>query len=220
MIWRAADGHIVKTIGNVTAANTVVPVPAPGPSTALSRAAERDPATPNPVWTTPRVGYPYTRYRIHFHVLLNGAQYVYLLTREGKQLTINEELHCTPWRSVSPIEGTLKNYGVAAGNHPNVVRGNTWSDVLTLGDDPRDPSPLCPGTYRVSVAVANRGILDRHPTYAGELPSPYPFKPFGTAVFTVRPAPRSHVVVYLLAGLAAAAAAITFSIARRRRNRT
>ena len=60
MIWYGPAGHIVRRIGNSRNLNRVIPPPKPSPPTALSRRAEADPATPNPVWVTPRIGGPHT----------------------------------------------------------------------------------------------------------------------------------------------------------------
>lgn len=66
MIWYAADGQVIKQIGNFAKVNRVVAPPRPGPPTALSPAAERNPSTPNRVWVTPSVGGPHTNFKVHF----------------------------------------------------------------------------------------------------------------------------------------------------------
>jgi hypothetical protein len=74
-IWYAADGRVLKRFGNAAAAAKVLPVKQPSPETARSRAAERDPSTPNPVSVT-EVGSGRTAsFRLHFQALLNGADY-------------------------------------------------------------------------------------------------------------------------------------------------
>jgi hypothetical protein len=224
MIWLGAEGQVIKQIGDVAAAGTVAQLPTPAPETALSLAAERNPATPNPVWITPRVGYPDTTFDVHFHVLLNGAEYFYTLNREGTPLTSAAQAYCAPFKSypgvsVGPYLGPLENLQVAAGLHPNDVRGDVWSDPLAL--DTQWPPPLCPGIYRLSVGVINRGISD-----PSDLPSAakkghvleYPREPFGTVVFVVRPAPpSSHLRIYLLGALGAAVLGALLWWLRRRR---
>jgi hypothetical protein len=78
MIWQGADGRVIKQIGNVGAAERVVAPPQPAPETAFSRAAERDPSTPNRVWVTPTAGGPRTAFSVHFR--LTGADYRYEIT--------------------------------------------------------------------------------------------------------------------------------------------
>ncbi len=78
MIWRGAHGQVVRRVGG--AAPRAGATPRPGPETVRSRAAERDPSTPNRVWVTPRVGGPHTDFRVHFQVLLNDADYSYRLS--------------------------------------------------------------------------------------------------------------------------------------------
>lgn len=128
MIWSAADGHVIKQIGDVAGANRVVPTPQPGPETALSRAAERDPSTPNRVWVTPRVGGPHTIFKVHFQVLLNNADYSYRL-------------------SGTKCPAITLNGGDGGGT--NDVRGRIWSDQV----DAVDGQSWCPGTYHLSVAT-------------------------------------------------------------------
>ena len=75
MIWYGADGHVVKRLGNFADVNRVLPTPKPGPETSQSRAADRDPPTPNHVWVSPSSGGPHTNYTVHFRILLNDADY-------------------------------------------------------------------------------------------------------------------------------------------------
>jgi hypothetical protein len=126
-VWYDAAGHVIRTLGNPAAAGRVVATPIPGPETPLSRAAERDPSTPNPVWVTPGVGGPHTKFHIHFHVLLNGADYSYRFTG-------------TRCRRFTFPGGT---------GDPNALRGSLWSD----GVGAVQGQALCPGTYHVSVSV-------------------------------------------------------------------
>lgn len=131
MIWYGADGHVVKRIGNLAGANRVLPTPKPGPETALSRAAERDPSTPNRVWVTPRVGGPHTKFMVHFRVLLNNVDYSYRLSG-------------TRCPGITPAGG--------GGGGADDLRGRIWSD----GIDAIQGQAWCPGTYRLSVAVMGR----------------------------------------------------------------
>jgi hypothetical protein len=128
MIWYAADGHVLKRIGDLAGVNRVVPTPQPGPETPLSRAAERDPSTPNRVWVTPSVGGPHTAFKVHFQVLLNGADYSYRLSG-------------TKCPAI-----TLSGGG---GGGTDGLRGRIWSDVV----DAVQGQAWCPGTYHLSVAT-------------------------------------------------------------------
>jgi hypothetical protein len=128
MIWYAADGHVVKRIGNLAGANRVVPTPQPGPETALSRAAERDPSTPNRVWVTPSVGGPHTSFEVHFRVLLNNADYSYRL-------------------SGTKCPAITLNGGDGGGT--NDLRGRIWSDQVGAVDG----ETWCPGRYHLSVSI-------------------------------------------------------------------
>jgi len=132
LIWLAADGRVIKQVGDVAAASRVVRPPQPGPETALSRAAERDPATPNRVWVTPAVGTADTTFSVHFRLLLNDADYRYTFSGAA----------CP--RHTFPGGG-----GGGAGD----LRGRVWSDSLTAVQG----QSLCPGTYHVSVAVMDLG---------------------------------------------------------------
>jgi hypothetical protein len=131
MIWYGPDGQVVKRIGNLAGANQVVPTPRPGPETALSRAAERDPSTPDRVWVTPSVGGPNTRFTVHFRVLLNNADYSYRLSG-------------TRCPAITPSGG--------GGGGTDDLRGRIWSDSI----DAVQGQVWCPGTYHLSVAVMGR----------------------------------------------------------------
>jgi hypothetical protein len=113
------------------------PTPRPTPATALSRRAERDPATPNPVTITPRTGGPHTTFTLTFRALLNGGGYSYLIRAGG----------ATACQRAA--ERATGGDGVAVGGPP-IVRGQ--SITKTLKPPPRG---LCPGRYRVYVAYSN-----------------------------------------------------------------
>jgi hypothetical protein len=57
------------------------------------------------------------------------------------------------------------------------VRGATWNGSLIL--DPLNSTPLCPGTYRLSVSVVNCGVFGGFGTNLTQA------KPFGAARFAV-----------------------------------
>jgi hypothetical protein len=133
MVWYAADGQVIKRIGNFATVNRVTAPPKPGPETALSRAAQRDPSTPNPVWVTPAVGGPHTNFKIHFRVLLNDADYRYRLSGPACR-----------------TDGTLADGG--GGGGPRDLRGLLWSDVIEAVH-----GAWCPGTYRISATVMDLG---------------------------------------------------------------
>jgi hypothetical protein len=132
MIWYAADGHVIKRIGNFSTTNRVIAPPKAGPETALSRAVEHDPSTPNRVWVTPRTGGPHTPFMVHFRVLLNDASYQY--TFSGTR--------CPQF-----------TFPGGTGGGTNDLRGRSWSDPLAAVQS----QALCPGTYRVSVTVTDLG---------------------------------------------------------------
>jgi hypothetical protein len=129
----------------------------PAPPTALSRAAERDPATPNPVTVTPERGGRNTTFKLTFHALLNGGGYSYAIETDGSR------------RCEREAERATGGDGVAIGRIP-IVRGQLVSKTITSR-----LQGLCPGSYRVYVAYSNLRA-DTLPNY-----------PFATARFTVRP---------------------------------
>ena len=132
MIWYAADGNVVKRIGNLAAVNRVVPPPNPGPETAQSRAAERDPSTPDRVWVTPAAGGPDAHYTLHFRILLNDADYAFHVSgTRCSQVTVLG----------GQGSGTRDIRGRIFAANLDAVQGQTW----------------CPGTYRVSVSVMDLG---------------------------------------------------------------
>jgi hypothetical protein len=132
MIWYAADGHLIKRIGKFSSVNRVIAPPRPGPETALSRAAEQNPSTPNRVWVTPRTGGPRTTFALHFRILLTDADYRYTFTgTRCPGITF-------PGGSgggTNDLRGRI--FGVAL----DAVAGQTW----------------CPGTYQVSATVMDLG---------------------------------------------------------------
>lgn len=155
--WFAADGRLIKVTGNPAATNHAIAVPQPAPETALSRAAERNPSTPNPVHALPRFGDPATSFGIQWRLLLTDADY--RITAVGPKGS-----GCSGAGGVdSEIGGGLDD-----------VRGHLFGGILRGG---RGTASWCPGTYRVRVAVMDLGS-------AGNLK--HPARPFGTTTFTVR----------------------------------
>lgn len=132
MIWYAADGRVIKRIGNFSTVNRIITPPKPGPETALSRAAERNPSTPNRVWVTPSIGGPHTNFMLHFRVLLTDADYSYRL-------------------SGTRCPAITVNGGDGGGSMD--LRGKTWSDVV----DAVQGQTWCPGTYHLSATVMDLG---------------------------------------------------------------
>jgi hypothetical protein len=132
MIWYAAGRHVIKRIGDFSSVNRVIAPPKPALETPLSRAAERNPSTPNRVWVTPQTGGRHTAFRVHFRVLLTDADYHY--TFSGT--------HCPQF-----------TFPGGTGGGPNDLRGDLWSDPLTAVQG----QALCSGTYRVSVTVMDLG---------------------------------------------------------------
>jgi hypothetical protein len=127
-IWFRSNGTVVKRIGSTSPRPSP---PRPGPETPLSRAAERNPSTPNRVWVTPSAGGPHTVFKVHFQVLLSGAGYSYAL-------------------SGTRCPAVTLNGGDGGGT--NDLRGRIWSDVV----DAVGGQTWCPGTYHLSVAIMNR----------------------------------------------------------------
>lgn len=138
MFWFGPNGNAIRRIGDLAGSYRSLAIPQPGPVTAASRAAERDPSTPNHVWITPRLGGPHTAFRVHFRALLTAAGYAYTVTG-GK---------C---RSLWGTEGK-----------PADSRGHIWSDTVL----PVSGKSWCRGTYRLSVTVTDLGPAGRlkHPT--------------------------------------------------------
>jgi hypothetical protein len=130
MIWRGAHGQVVRRVGG--AVPRAGSAPRLGPETVLSRAAERDPSTPNRVWVTPAVGGPHTAFTLHFEVLLNDADYRYRL-------------------SGTPCPAITVNGGDGGGT--NDLRGRIGSDQV----DAVAGQTWCPGTYHLSATVMDLG---------------------------------------------------------------
>jgi hypothetical protein len=133
--WYGTGGQVLKQLGNAAATNRIVHTPKPGPETPLSRAAERNPSTPNRVWVTPRTGRPSTQFMVHFRVLLTDAFYRYTFTGT----------RC-------PQMQTGGSGGIGGGLQD--IRGQIWSGRLF----PVPGERLCAGTYRVSATVTSLGI--------------------------------------------------------------
>jgi hypothetical protein len=147
--WFAADGRVIKTAaGEIVVPGTMFSRPAP--ETPLSRRAERDPSTPNPISIIPAIGTPTTNaFNVYFRVLVNRRAY-------STQVTGGPHVGCAP------------NY---AGD---VVAGALRGDLMQfpIQSNPPQKHGFCPGTYRVTVSVL--GAHNR------------PYRPFGSATFTVR----------------------------------
>jgi hypothetical protein len=130
LIWYGAAGQVIKRIPGTPQ----FPAPRPGPETALSRAAERNPATPNRVWATPATGRSATAFHVQFRLLLNDADYEF--------------------RGVGPsAPGCQSTFGAITGGGIDDVRGRIFSDTFS----PAQGRRWCPGTYTVTVAADDRG---------------------------------------------------------------
>lgn len=156
--WYTASGRIFRRSGSIAAAHRVVRVVGPGPETPQSRAAEKDPSTPNPVSVTPATGGPNTRFVLHFRALLNNAEYGLHVTRP----------HC-------PGVHLARTY-----NGEGNPKGNLRGDLINVPLVEPYSQPRCPGNYHVSVRVTAIGPIG--PKQA----RPVSATPFGTATFTVR----------------------------------
>ena len=168
-IWYGATGAVIKRIGatSTSALNHVVLPPKPSPPTALSRRAERNPATPNPVTITPAIGGARTTFTVRFRLLLNGASYLYRLYGPGGK----------------DCQGRAQlTYGWQSG-YPDSVRGqiaiNSYKapgdGVVYTHGRPGLP-PWCPGSYRITVSASTTGPVTIGPSVV----------PFGSATFVVR----------------------------------
>jgi hypothetical protein len=145
---------------NPGAINTVVTgrAPAPGPETPLSRRAEHDPATPNPVTVTPRAGGPHTEFKLAFKALLNGGGYSYLILARGSRGLPNPASPPSgdaaagggaSTRCQREAERATGGDGVAIGGEP-IVRGQTITKILRP-----PPQGLCPGGYSIYISFSN-----------------------------------------------------------------
>jgi hypothetical protein len=119
----------------------------PAPETALSRRAERDPSTPNPVTVTPERGGPHTPFTLSFRSLLSGGGYSYRILSGG------------PTRCQRAAERATGGDGVAIGGVP-LVRGQIITKTLTP-----PARGLCPGSYRIYVSYSDpqRDWLENFP---------------------------------------------------------
>lgn len=133
----------------------------PAPETALSRAAERNPATPNRVFLVPssvplRTTPSGSGFQIEFRALLNHATYY---------ATITDEAHAACVRP-SFVRGVV-TYGapLVFGGQRSAARGSIFAGSLSV-------MLRCRGAYRVRVAVIG--------------PHGHPYAPFGSATLTVR----------------------------------
>ncbi len=132
MIWYGPGGQVITRIGDLTAVNRVLSPPKPGPQTAQSRAAQRDPSTPNRVWVTPATGNQHAKYAVHFRLLLNDADYHFQMSGTTcPQITFAGG----GGGGYGDLRGRILSYDLDA------VTGQTW----------------CPGTYQVSVSVMDLG---------------------------------------------------------------
>jgi hypothetical protein len=168
-IWYGPTGTIIKRIGATTNAdlNHVVLPPTPAPATTLSRRAERDPSTPNPVTITPKTGGPHTTFTVMFRSLLNNASYLYRLYGPGGTGCRGRAQLTYGWENPGPsaIRGQIVRNPYS---HP----GN--GNVLVNG---RYQLPnWCPGTFRITVSAAA--------TSPSGAPGPG-ITPFGSATFVV-----------------------------------
>jgi hypothetical protein len=156
--WYAADGHVLKRFPAAAGAAKVVPVKQPGPETAQSRAAERDPSTPNRVWVTSAVGGPTTVFKLHFRALLNEADYGFRF-------------------SGTSCRGD-HGFPAGMGRNPSgaqLLRGQLVTDALNgVGH--------CKGTYRIAVNVTGLEPLGEIRPVGRKIAA----RPFGSATFTVR----------------------------------
>ncbi len=160
MIWYGPTGNIVKRI--TAPRHRIVPAPKPTPPTALSREAQANPATPNPVSVTPEIGGPNTTFTVSFRILLTGGGYLYRISGPGGPGCHGRT---PPSTGGGPISGGISD-----------VRGQTFSQQFAPETGALTQTHWCPGLFDVTVAAT--GVLPhRDRTYP----------PFGTATFTVRP---------------------------------
>ncbi|MGO9791684.1 MAG: hypothetical protein ACLP8S_19925 [Solirubrobacteraceae bacterium] len=143
MIWYGPAGNIVKRIGDPADLATIKPPltrpPQPSPPTVLSRAAQRDPATPNPVWVTPTVGGPSTDFAVSFRALLNRRAYTYRISGPGGPGCHGK----TPPSTGGDQAGGLDD-----------VRGQIYTNKFAPETGDITQTRWCPGTFHVSVSVS------------------------------------------------------------------
>jgi hypothetical protein len=153
--WYGTDGHVLRRFGNAAAAAKVLPVKRPAPETARSRAAERDPSTPNPVSVTEVGGGRTASFKLHFQALLNGADYGF-------------EWSGPRCPGITLPQGFTQDV---------ILRGYTVSTTLPLAPN----QPGCAGTYHVSVRVIGLESIGAIRPVGRKITA----RPFGSATFTV-----------------------------------
>lgn len=184
--WYAADGRLINVAGN-PAASDRVSGPQPTPATRLSRAAERNPSTANPVHVTPSSGGPRTAFRIEWRVLISDADYKLSATGpNGADCLGASDLNgATFGGGVNDVRGQLDGATIPGGRlsaarvHALYARFGRVAPLLVPGNGrpARGSNGWCPGTYHVSVAFNDLGFA-KGPNG--------PYQPFGTATFTVK----------------------------------
>lgn len=158
--WYAPDGRLIKVAGNPATSNRVVG-PRPTAETPLSRAAEHNPSTRDPVTVQPSSGGPTTTFKLQWRVLLSDADYKISAAGPNR----------TGCRGASDLDGV-------DGGGVNDVRGQLYGVTIPPDGNPDNSSDgWCAGTYQVSVTLYDLGL-------AGGLK--HPDRPFGAATFTVR----------------------------------
>ena len=139
MIWTAADGHVIRRLpyGGVTGPPHAARAPAPAPETPLSRRAERDPDTPNPVTVTPRAP-QLAPGQIRLPM---AASFTILVRGQGYRVVMQSPAGC---RSVTQTWSAEPIFD---------LRGQRFAVPLT----PPGRWHWCVGRYTVTVAVSRRG---------------------------------------------------------------
>ncbi len=134
--WYTQDGLKFASTGNTDKLNQVPNTPHPGPQTTLSRRAEHDPSTPDPLHLTPGARTAESSsaptYELSFMVLINHGVYQLAAVRQSPK-----------GRGCGGPNGVLSLYG------GDDVRGQTFKIPLYTHD-------WCPGTYRISVAYVGQ----------------------------------------------------------------